>query len=263
MHYVEGKRNAVAMGRSVTDAERSWMMRAGPIRRVLIAVAAALAAVLLLAGMFRAAAGEDRGTLLKERQRLRSENAALSARLSLSKESNTYLVADLSVKKISLELQGVPLFSIPIQEVRLNKHAERLLAEGEQPSMLETPFVLQEDRWFDQAKTLALKDSSAVRSKPDTTGALMEAIRSTPVTAMLTYDRRLTVVLEGKPPQSRWQQLKERVSDWFRSWSYATRQGVLRRQSSDEIMVTLRMSPPDVRSLAPTLMEGTRLVLIF
>ena len=58
-------------------------------------------------------------------------------------------------------------------------------------------------------KTLALKDTSAVRSRPDTTGALMQKIRLSPVTALLSYDRKLTLVLDGKPPRTRWERLRE------------------------------------------------------
>ena len=85
----------------------------------------------------------------------------------------------------------------------------------------------------------------------------MMAIRTQPVTAMLTFDRRLTLVLEGKPAVTRWQQLRERVTNWLQSWSSNTLPGILRRLSTDEVMVTLEMSPPDVRSL------GTKLILIF
>jgi hypothetical protein len=211
----------------------------------------------------RAEAGPDRSSLQAEYQRLQSENAALRARLSLSKDPNTYLVADLGERKLELELQGVVLTSMPITTVRLNRHAERLLAGDERARFLEAPFVLAEDRWFEISRTLALKDSAAVRSRPDTTGALMEAIRTQPVTALLNYDRRLTVVLDGKPAMTRWQRFRQRITTWLESWSSGTLAGILRRESADEVMVTLEMSPPEVRSLAPTLLEGTKLILIF
>ena len=111
-------------------------------------------------------------------------------------------------------------------------------------------------------KTLALKDTSAVRSRPDTTGALMQKIRLSPVTALLSYDRKLTLVLDGKPPRTRWERLREDARNWFRSWSAETLEGLLRRQSSEEVMVTLSMAPADVRSMAPSLLAGTRLILI-
>jgi hypothetical protein len=223
-----------------------------------------LALLLARAGQVQAGGGaETRSSLAAEHLRLLAENAALSARLSLSKDPDSYLVADLSTRKLQLELQGVTLTSLPIEEVRLNPHALRLLAAADRFKFLETPFVLGDDRWFDTAKTLALKDSSAVRSKADTTGTLMQAIRTNPVTAMLTYDRRLTIVLEGQPPQTRWEGLKAKITAWLQSWSSGTVEGILRRQSADEVMITLRMSPPDVRSLAPTLSEGTKLVLVF
>jgi hypothetical protein len=206
---------------------------------------------------------DGRSALFGERDRLRNEIAALQARLSLSKDSNVYLVADLPGRKISLELQGVTLTSLPVEELLLNRHAKRLLSAGERVKFLETPFVLADERWFELVKTLASKDSSAVRAHADTTGALMEAIRTSPVTAMLTYDRRLTVVLEGKPPRTRWQHLRERVRRYLESWSSGTLDGVLKRQSTDEVMVTVEMTPADVRSLAPTLQEGTKLILIF
>lgn len=205
----------------------------------------------------------DRESLIQERDRLRNENAALQARLSLAKEQGAYVVADMGSPQLQIELQGVTLTSLPIDRVRLNRHAKRLLAGSARIPFLETPFVLGEDRWFEETKTLALKDSSAVRAKADTTGALMDAIRTSPVTAMLTYDRRLTLVLEGKPPMTRWRAFRERAAAYLRSWSSGTVEGVLRRQSSDEIMVTLEMTPANVRSLAPTLIEGTKLILIF
>jgi hypothetical protein len=211
----------------------------------------------------RAGESESRSSLASEYLRLLTENAALTARLSLTKDPDSYLVADLSARRLELELQGVTLTSLPIEEVRLNPHALRLLAAGDRAKFLETPFVLGDDRWFDTAKTLALKDSSAVRSKADTTGALMQAIRTTSVTAMLTYDRRLTIVLDGQAPQTGWERFKARITAWLQSWSSGTVEGILRRQSADEVMITLRMSPADVRSLAPTLTEGTKLVLVF
>lgn len=225
---------------------------------------AALAVVIFLPKVAAASPpGEDGSSPAAERDRLRAENAAMQARLSLSKDPGTYLVADLQNKTLRLELQGVPLTSLPIQAVRLNWHAERLLAGQERSSLLETPFVLNEDRWFEVSHTLALKDSAAVRTHADTTGALMEAIRTQPVTALLTYDRRLAVVLEGKPAMTGWERLRDRVKTWLQSWSSNTLPGVLRRESADDVMVTLEMSPPDVRSLAPTLTEGTRLILVF
>jgi hypothetical protein len=207
--------------------------------------------------------GSSARGVIREREQLRDENAALQARLSLSKDVVTYLVADLPLQRLRLELQGVTLTSLPIEEVSLNRHARRLLAGAERVKFLESPFVLGDDRWFELAKTLALKDSSAVRARADTTGTLMQAIRTTPVTAMLTYDRRLTLILEGKPPRTRWQRLREKITTYLQSWSSGTMEGILKRQSSDELMVTLVMSPADVRSLAPTLVEGNKLILIF
>ncbi len=223
-------------------------------------------AALLLSSLAVAArvarAEEGRSDLVEERSRLLVENAALRARLSLAREQGIYVVADLSRRRVDLELQGVVLTTVPIEEVILNRHAKRLLRGPERIKLLEVPFSLVDQRWFETSKTLALKDSSAVRDRPDTTGALMQAIRTTPVTAMLSYDRRLTLVLEGKPPRTRWEKLREKAREWFRSWSAATVEGVLRRQSSDEVMVTLKMSPSEVRSLNPTLVEGSRLVLV-
>src|SRR5512140_585020 len=90
-------------------------------------------------------APDDRASLISERNRLQAENAALDARLSLIKDSGTYLVADLTMRRLQLELQGVALASVPIEAVRLNRHAERLLFGGERSSLLATPFVLAED----------------------------------------------------------------------------------------------------------------------
>ena len=211
----------------------------------------------------RAGSDADPQSLLGERRRLSMENASLGARLSLAKDPSPYLVADLSARMLFLELQGVPLTSLPIRNVRLNEHAHRLLDGSDRASLLETPFTLAEDRWFEVAKTLALKDSSAIRSRPDTTGALMEAIQTSPVTALLSFDKRLNLVLEGKIPKTGWAAIRERITAWLQSWSSGTLEGILRRQSADEVMVTLALSPADIRSLAPNLTEGTKLVLVY
>lgn len=217
---------------------------------------------LLIAPVAARAAGSDRTALVEERTRLLIENAALRARLSLAREESPYIVVDLPRKMMRLELQGVTLVSVPVQEVLLNRHARRTLRSAGEVKLLEIPFALQEDRWFEVDKTLALKDTSAVRSQPDTTGALMQKIRLSPVTALLSYDRKLSVVLDGKPPRTRWERLREKTRNWFRSWSAETLEGLLRRQSSEEVMVTLVMAPADVRSMAPSLLTGTRLILV-
>jgi hypothetical protein len=208
------------------------------------------------------AAGSTRAALVEERTRLLIENAALRARLSLARDDSPYIVVDLPRKIMQLELQGVTLTAVPVQEVLLNRHARRTFTSADEVKLLETPFALQEDRWFEVGKTLALKDTSAVRSRPDTTGALMQQIRLSPVTALLSYDRKLTLVLDGKPPRTRWERLRERARNWFRSWSAETLEGLLRRQSTEEVMVTLVMAPADVRSMAPSLLSGTRLILV-
>jgi hypothetical protein len=59
--------------------------------------------LLVLAGAaVRAGEPENRASLLEERRRLLSENAELSARLSMAKEPDPYLVADLSSRKLQL-----------------------------------------------------------------------------------------------------------------------------------------------------------------
>ena len=208
------------------------------------------------------AAKSSRSGLAEERAQLRIENAVLRARLSLARDQSPYIVVDLRRRMVELELQGVTLTSVPVQGVLLNRHAKRTFASEDEVRLLETPFALQEDRWFEVEKTLALKDTSAVRSRPDTTGALMQQIRLSPVTALLSFDRKLTLVMDGKPPQTRWERLRERARNWFRSWSAGTLEGLLRQQSSEEVMVTLAMAPADVRSMAPSLLTGTRLILV-
>lgn len=217
---------------------------------------------LLSAPAATTALGSSRAALVEERTRLLIENAALRARLSLAQEESPYIAVDLPKRMVRLELQGVTLTSVPVQEVFLNRHARRTLTSADEVKLLETPFALREDRWFEVGKTLALKDTTAVRSRPDTTGALMQQIRLSPVTALLSFDRKLTLVLEGKPPRTRWERLRENARNWFRSWSAETLEGLLRRQSSEEVMVTLVMAPADVRSMAPSLLAGTRLILV-
>ncbi len=238
------------------------MPEEAPLRAGRLLMLAALAFGLASSSSGAQAARTARSELAEARTRLRIENAALRARLSLARDQSPYIVVDLRRQSVRLELQGVTLAAVPVQGVLLNRHAKRTFRSGDEVKLLETPFALQEDRWFEVEKTLALKDTSAVRSRPDTTGALMQRIRLSPVTALLSYDRKLTLVLEGKPPQTRWERLRERVRNWFRSWSAGTLEGLLRQQSSEEVMVTLSMTPADVRSLAPSLLAGTRLILI-
>jgi hypothetical protein len=237
-----------------------------PMKTSTLALRLSLLAILLFSLLSAPAAARaarsSRGALVEERTRLLIENAALRARLSLAKEDSPYIVVDLPRKVMRLELQGVTLTAVPVQEVLLNRHARRTFTSADEVKLLETPFALQEDRWFEPDKTLALKDTSAVRSRPDTTGALMQKIRLSPVTALLSFDRKLTLVLDGKPPRTRWERLRERARNWFRSWSAGTLEGLLRRQSSEEVMVTLSMTPADVRSMAPSLLAGTRLILV-
>ena len=78
---------------------------------------------LLIAPVAARAAGSDRTALVEERTRLLIENAALRARLSLAREESPYIVVDLPRKMMRLELQGVTLVSVPVQEVLLNRHA--------------------------------------------------------------------------------------------------------------------------------------------
>ena len=201
-------------------------------------------------------------SLLRARDRLLRENASLRARLSLSRSPGAYLVVDLEALRLDLELQGLSLARLPVRATRLNRHAQRLLEKEGENTLLEDPFILQEERWFDPSGALAWKDSTGVPDAPDTTGARMEAVRRQPVTALLIFDRRLVIVLRGDPPRSFLGRVSTGLSRWLRAWSNHTPEGVLREIGSEAMLVTLEMAPADVRILAPSVSSGTRVVLI-
>lgn len=213
--------------------------------------------------------GSDIGTLSsselrEEYNRLRAVNAVLRARVSLSKHNEPYLIVDLPEREVRLELQGMVLTRAPIDGVKLNRQAKSISRDTTRVAFCETPFVLEEEGWYEHARTLALKDSTAVMSSPDTTGKLTEKVRKARVISLLHFDRNLVVALNGRHRPS---SIFARLGGWFSSVWHLVRPGSgewpLRKVRREKILVELRMEPGMVRTLAPNLREGTRLVLLF
>ncbi len=204
------------------------------------------------------------GEIRDEYVRLRAVNAVLRARLALSKEPIPYLILDLPEREMRLELQGVTLTRVPIRRIALNRLAEEISRDTTRIAFCEVPFVLQQERWFESVPTLAQKDTSAVMSRPDTTGALAERIRTTPVLYLVRYERNLAIAMQGYfPPQTRIDRWKARIKAWWRSMKAETPEGFLRKERRESVLVELDMEPAQVRSIAPSLTEGTKLVLRF
>lgn len=199
---------------------------------------------------------DSRAHLERERDALLAENAALEARLSMSRRSEAYLVADIGERLLTLELQGVTLVSQRVHHVSMNRAASDLLSGRDRSGHLGTPYRIESQDWRESPNVQALRDSARIR--PDTTGALMGAIRTSPVTAHLEFDRGVTLVLEG------W-----RVDSFFRrslarmriSLGSSTGRASSGGDSIQTAEIHLLLSPADVRSLSPNLKPGSRLVL--
>ncbi len=196
--------------------------------------------------------------------RLRAENAMLHAILGLGKQTEPYLILDVPAHEMRLELQGVSLIRVPIQRVALNRLASGVSRDTTHIGFCEVPFVLQREQWFEPVKTLALKDSSAVMNRPDTTGTLAHQIQTADILSILHFDRNLVLALDGSiPPPSR----IERWKKWFRefrdSFRPETPQGQLARERRRSVLLKLQMEPASVRTIAPNLTAGTKLVLRF
>lgn len=195
---------------------------------------------------------------------LRAVNALLRARLSLSNESVPYLILDIPEREVRLELKGVALTKVPIRKITTNRLAAEIASDTTRIGFCEVPFVLQMDHWYEEVPTMALKDSAAVMSKPDTTGALVQRIRTAPVLSMLRFERNLAVALDGFIPiESRTERWKAQVRAFWRSMKEGTPERELRRLRKEAVLIEVDMEPAQVRSLAPTLTKGTKLVLRF
>jgi hypothetical protein len=196
--------------------------------------------------------------------RARAKNAVYRARLSLQKENQPYLIIDIPEREVRLELQGVTLTRVPVRETRLNPLAREISHDTTRIAFCEVPFQLQDDRWYEDIPTLALKDSSAVMDRPDTTGALVERIRSTPILSLLSFDRNLVVAFNGYlEPTSSWDRFRQWTRRFWDRLRAGSAQAKLIGKRRESILVEVQMEPAQVRSLAPTLTEGTKLVLRF
>ncbi len=217
----------------------------------------ACAAVLLWAAAAVTWGCESLPALERRRDVLLAENAALEARLSMSRRSEAYLVAEIGERRLELELQGVILVSQPVHAVTMNREARDLLSGRDQSGCLRTPYRLLSSEWREPPGILTLRDSARIR--PDTTGALMDAIRRSPVTTNLEFDRELTVILEGRRTDSFFRRLAARIGMRLRVLNSGASQGDDAHRSAE---IRLLLSPAHIRSLEPNLKEGTRLVLV-
>jgi len=211
-----------------------------------------------------AARAQGAENLDAEYVRLRAVNAVLKARLSLSQQTEPYLILDLPGREVGLELQGVTLTRVPVRKVSVNRLAAEIADDTAGIGFCEVPFVLGEDRWFEEVPTLAVKDTAAIMSHPDTTGALVERIRTTPVLSLLRFDRNLVVALNGYiQPTSRIEGWKRSLRLLWRSLKSKTPEGILQSRRGDSVLLELELEPAQVRSLAPNLTHGTKMVLRF
>lgn len=230
------------------------------------AITAGLLVLIFSAAIPQAHAAEptDRDGIADDYVRLRAINAVLRARLSLSNDSVPYLILDVPEREIRLELKGVALTKVPIRKITINRLASEVSSDTTRIAFCEVPFVLERDRWYEDVPTLARKDSTRTMTKPDTTGALAERIRTSPVLAVLRFERNLAVSLAGFIPiESRTERWKVKARAWWRSMKEGTQEREMRRLRDRSVLIELDMEPSQVRSLAPTLTTGTKLVLRF
>jgi hypothetical protein len=196
--------------------------------------------------------------------RERAKNAVYRARLSLSKQDEPYLILDIPEREVRLELQGVTVARVPVRDARLNRLAQEVSRDTTRIAFCEIPFVMEDDHWYEEIPTLALKDSAAVLERPDTTGVLAERIRTAPILSLLRFDRNLVVAFNGyrepTSPTERFRNWAKRFWDRLRPKSA---EAALLQRRRDAILVELHLEPAIVRSLAPSLSEGTKLVLRF
>lgn len=215
--------------------------------------------------------GSDEGEPAKSIEQLREElidlqalQAVLEARIELGSEQDSYLILDLPERELRLELQGVDLARYPIREISMNRRTRSISQDTARISFCQHPFALQRDRWYEQVRTLALKDSTAIGSLPDTTGELARQITRSRVLALLDFDRDLVVALHGtRNPRNVFDHFLASLSSiarWVRPGSGEGRRAWKRTSTT---FIELRMEPAAVRSLAPNLREGTRLILRF
>jgi hypothetical protein len=190
--------------------------------------------------------------------------AVLRARLDLSRQNEPYRILARPQRELRLELGGVTLTRYAIREAGLNRRAKSISRDTTGIEFCEVPFTLGRDRWYEDAQTLALKDTTVIRSRPDTTGKLAEQIHRARVLSLLQFDRDLVLALHGtRAPRSVFDRLIATLramglvirldrGEWGRLW-----------QRRGSVFVEVRMEPVDVRSLAPNLGPGTRLILRF
>ncbi|MBD3163518.1 MAG: hypothetical protein GF346_13550 [Candidatus Eisenbacteria bacterium] len=211
-----------------------------------------------------AASPEGERDLYDEYVHLQTARSLLEARWSLSRSDHAYLIVDLTGRRLGLELQGVPLAEVPVEQVRLNEAAREALGDTIRFRLIEEPFVVQAEDWVEKVPTLAAKDSAAVLSRPDTTGRLAARIREAAILGVLRCDRGLVLALDGrKRPASLW----DHVGSLFGAVGRLLRRDPV-RSALDEagegsLLIRCRCDPAAVRALAPNLQEGTPVVLRF
>jgi hypothetical protein len=195
---------------------------------------------------------------------LRAKQAALRARLELSGEQDPYLILDLARRELRLELQGVTLVRHPVREIALSRRARRISTDTTRIAFCETPFTLERDRWYERARTLALKDSTVIGSRPDTTGRLAERIVRSRILALLDFDRDLVVAAHGtRPPHNLFDHFAASLRSIWLLFTSGSGEGWRLWKRGKDVFIELRMEPAAVRSLAPNVSAGTRLIVLF
>lgn len=195
---------------------------------------------------------------------LRATNAVLHARLAVAQENEPYLVLDIPERELRLEFCGLVLNRSEIRGVKFNRRARRISRDTTRVGFCRIPFRLRDEGWYEDATTLALKDSTVVMSRPDTTGRVAEQIQKARVLALLRFDRELVVALHGQyRPTSLPGHLKAWLAGALRPLLPGSGLWQLRTMKREAILVELKMDPGLVRSFAPNLEDETQLVLRF
>jgi hypothetical protein len=202
--------------------------------------------------------------LRRELDRLRFANAVLRTRLAVAADDEPYVVLDLPERELRLEFRGLVLSRSVIAKVKLNRRARRISGDTTRIGFCRLPFHLRQEGWYEDVPTLALKDSTVVMSQPDTTGLLAEQIHRARILGLLRFDRDLAVALTGRsPPASVAGHVKTWLLNALRPLWPGSGVWQLRTARREAILLELMMDPVLVRSLAPSLKDGTRLVLEF
>jgi len=198
--------------------------------------------------------------LYDEYLQLRAANAVLKARLSLSKPKRSIPDPRHPGEDAAAGAEGVMLTTVPIKKITLGRLARGNPGDTTRLDFCEVPFVLQKDQWFEEVPTLALKDTTAIRDRPDTTGTLTRQIRNASILALLEFERNLvsrSMATFPCRPVERWKG-EVRACGAHSGLERRRRSCGVRKRS---ILIYSIWSRRQVRSFAPNLTAGTKLVL--